>query len=128
MIVFEVELNEEPYCRAGIDGYGVISLMVHWMDFDGRAVTERRDHLLSALSLNVGGHRAARAFTASDVAEGRDPPPMTSIHWRDVKQGLQVGDELRIRIVESEEVDEPTETQILPPREGDEEDERRERS
>lgn len=119
MIVFDVELNGERYCRAGIDGHGVVSLMLHWMDFDGRAVTDQRDHLLSALSLNVTGHRAARAFTAADVAEGRDPPPMTAIHWRDVKQGLRVGDELRIRIVESSEADEPTETPILPPRDED---------
>lgn len=119
MIVFDVELNGEPYCRAGIDGHGVISLMLHWMDFDGRTVTDERDHLRSALSLNVSGHRAARAFTDADVAEGREPPPMTPIHWREVKQGLVVGDELRIRVVESEEADEPTETPMFPaPAEG----------
>jgi hypothetical protein len=88
--------------------------MLHWMDFAGRAVTDQRDHPLSALSLHVGGHRAARDFTDADVAEGREPPPMTPIHWRDVKQGLVVGDELRIRIVEADEADEPTDTPELP--------------
>lgn len=115
MIRFDIELNGEPYCRAGIDGYGVISIMLHWMDFDGQAVTDQRDHPRSALSLNVGGNRAERAFTSADVAEGGKPPPMTPIHWREVKQGLRVGDELRIRIVEADEADEPTETPQLPP-------------
>lgn len=119
MIRFDIELNGEPYCRAGIEGYGVISIMLHWMDFDGRAVTDQRDHILSALSLNVGGHRAARAFTDAGAAEGGEPPPMTPIHWRDVKQGLVVGDELRIRIVEADEADEPTKTPQLPPLPGE---------
>lgn len=114
MVVFDIELNGESYCRAGIDGHGVISVMLHWIDFDGRAVTDERDHPLSALSLNVSGHRAERAFTSADVAEGGEPPALAPIHWRDVKQGLRVGDELRIRIVDAGEADPPTETPTLP--------------
>lgn len=115
MIRFDIELNGEPYCRAGIDGYGMISVMLHWMDFTGGAVVDDPEHPESALSLNVSGHRAARAFTAADTREGTEPPPMTPIHWRDVKRGLRVGDELRIRIVEADEADEATETPPLPP-------------
>lgn len=118
MVRFDVELNGKPYCRAGIDGYGVISVHLHWIDFDGRAVTDDRQHPGSALSLAVSGHLAERAFTDADAREGGEPSPSTPIHWRDVNKGLQVGDELRIRIVEADEADEPTETAQLPPMTG----------
>ena len=115
MIRFDVDLNGDPFCRAGLDGFGVVSIMVHWMDFDGRAVADRRDHPHAALSMNVSGHRADRAFTNEDAIEGVEPPNMTPIHWRDIKQGLRVGDEIRIRIVEAAEADLPTETPINRP-------------
>lgn len=115
MIRFDIELNGESWCRAGIDGQGVISAMLHWIDVDGQAVTDDRDHLRSALSLSVTGYRLERAYTNSEALAGDEPPPMTHIHWRDVRQGLRVGDELRIRIVEADEADDPTETPQLPP-------------
>ena len=117
MIRIDVELNGESYCRAGLDGSGVISVMLHWMDFDGSAVTDDADHPWSALSFNVIGHRAERAFTSDDAREGAEPPGLTPIHWGDVKHGLRVGDELRIRIVEaaSGEADPSIDTPPLPP-------------
>lgn len=120
MIRFDIELNGEPYCRAGLDGYGVVSVMLHWMDFDGNAVIDDRDALRAALTLSVSGHRAERPYRDDDVAAGREPPPMTPIHWRDVRQGLQAGDELRIRVVDADPAtaDPPTETPMLPELEG----------
>jgi len=114
MIRFDIELNGEPWCRAGIDGHGVISVMLHWMDFDGQAVTGDPRHARSALSFGVSGHRLERAYTDAEALAGEEPPPMTPIHWNDVKQGLRVGDELRIRIVEADVADEPTQTPPLP--------------
>lgn len=120
MIHFEVELNGTPYCRAGLDGHGVISVMLHWMDFDGETVVDDREHPRTALTLSVAGHRAERAYTQADVEAGREPPPMTPIHWRDVRHGLQAGDELRVRVVEADarDVDPPTATPMLPNLEG----------
>jgi len=115
MIRFDIELNGEPYCRAGIDGFGVISVMLHWIDFDGRAVTDDPEHPRSALSLAVSGHRAARAFTDAEAKAGREPPQLVPIHWREVSRGLRAGDELRIRIVEAQLADPPTATPRLPP-------------
>lgn len=116
MICFDIELNAERYCRAGLDGFGVISVMLHWMDFDGSAVTDDPEHPFAALSLSVMGHQAERAFTNEDARDGVDPPGMTAVHWRDVKRGLRVGDEIRIRIVEADpaDADPPTETPALP--------------
>lgn len=74
MIRFDIELNGEPYCRAGID---------------------------------------------AEAQAGEEPPPSTPIHWRDVNRGLRVGDELRIRIVEVDEADDPTATPQLPPLPGE---------
>lgn len=117
MICFDIELNGQRYCRAGIDGYGVVSVMLHWMDFDGSAVADEPDHPLSALSLNVMGHVAERAFTNEEAVEGGEPPPLRAVHWRDVKRGLKLGDELRIRIVERDpaDADPPIDTPALPP-------------
>lgn len=115
MIRFDIELNGEPWCRAGIDGHGVISVMLHWIDMDGGAVVDDPEHPRSALSFGVSGHRLERAYTDAEAQAGEGPPPVTPIHWRDVKHGLRTGDELRIRIVEADEADEATETPRLPP-------------
>jgi hypothetical protein len=80
MISFDIELNGEPYCRAGIDGFGVISVMLHWIDFDGRAVTDDPEHPRSALSLAVSGHRAARDcrwVTSCESASSKPAGPMS---------------------------------------------------
>ena len=107
MIRFDVELNGETWCRAGIDGYGVVSVTLHWMDFDGKAVVDDRESFRKALSMSVSGYRAEKVFNYPDE---QDPPDMTHVHWRDVSAGLVVGDENRIRIVEADEADEPTVT------------------
>ena len=114
MIRLDIELNGESYCRAGLDGCGIISFMLHWMDFDGQAVTDDREAFRKALSMSVSGHRAERPFTDEEAMSGAAPPPMTAIHWREINQGLVVGDEIRIRIVEAEDADPYTETPLLP--------------
>lgn len=114
MIRLDVELNGETYCRAGIDACGIISFMLHWMDFDGEAVTDDPTSLRKALSMSVSGHRADRPFTDAEALSGEAPPPMTAIHWGEINRGLAVGDEIRIRIVEGDEADPFTETPLLP--------------
>ena len=32
MIRFDVEVNDEPYCRAGLDPTGVISVILSWVE------------------------------------------------------------------------------------------------
>lgn len=32
MICFDVEVNGEPYCRAGLDPTGVISVILNWIE------------------------------------------------------------------------------------------------
>jgi hypothetical protein len=80
MRVFEVSLNGERLCAAGIDGDGSLTAILH-------AVTAKpRDEL----GLEVQGLVSATE---------------EYVKWAQV--GLKVGDEVRVRIVESASADEP---------------------
>lgn len=114
VIRFDVEVNGELYCRAGLEGHGVVSVGLDWIDFDGEGVTDDPEHVRSALGLRVSGHRAERPHTAADVEAEREPPDTTPVHWGEVTRGLKVGDEVRIRIVEAEDADPPVETPRSP--------------
>jgi hypothetical protein len=82
MRAFEVYLNGKKLCRAGVDGDGVLSAIATSVVGPGR----------SAFSLNVGG-------LISSANE----------HLRWVNCKLRVGDEIRLKIAESDSVDKPKE-------------------
>ena len=80
MRVFEVSLNGERLCVAGVDGDGVLNAMVD------RVKINARDDLRLRVGALVSATEEHRIWTQA---------------------GLKVGDEVRVRILESDSVDEP---------------------
>ena len=114
MIRFDIAVDGEPCCRAGLDACGVVSVALDGIDFDGEGVVDDPEHVRSALAPRASGHRADRPCTAADVEAGREPPQTTPVPCREVRRGLRVGDEVRIRIVEGVEADPPVTTSLSP--------------
>jgi len=81
MRAFEVYLNDERLCLAGIGDDGVLTAIVDYVAGDGR----------QELRLQVGG-----LIT----------PQGEHVRWRNPP--LRIGDEVRVKIVESKAVDRPT--------------------
>ena len=88
MIAYEVSVNGERRCLAGVGARGVLSAILHWVNHEG-----------SESNLRVGGLR-------SDLAE--------HVTW--LAQGLKVGDQVSVRVLEAEQVDSPTDSR---PRDSD---------
>lgn len=82
MRAFEVYLNGKKLCLAGIGNDGVLTTIVNWVARKGRG----------DLFLEVGG-------LVSSADE--------HVAWINQKP-LRVGDQLRIKLVETSSVDEPT--------------------
>ena len=100
MLAFEVHLNGEKLCTAGVSGHGFVHLWLNWhriMRRIKKGSTERE--LREGSSLNVGGIRR--------LEREKDE------HIRWVSESVSVGDEIIIRVVESEQIDSPTTTTTL---------------
>jgi hypothetical protein len=82
MRVFEVYLNARRLCTAGIGGDGVLNTMVDHVKGNGH----------DEVALRVGGLISA---------------PNEHVIWSELK--LKVGDEVRIKIVDSDVSDQPKE-------------------
>ena len=86
MRVFEVYLNGERLCAAGIDSDGSLNVMVDHVKGKGR----------DRMHLRVGGFvNATQEF----------------LNWK--RAELRIGDELRIKITDSDVVDEPERREII---------------
>lgn len=84
MRAFKIYLNGKNLCLAGIGSDGVMSMIVNWVG-GGRGPAD--------LFLEVGG---------------LDSPTQEHVSW--VRQkALQIGDEIRVKIVDAEAVDAPSE-------------------
>jgi hypothetical protein len=87
IIAFQVAVNGEPVCTAGIDDFGVISAIMTWVgrrpekSADGKSIEEE-------LTFDVGG-------LDSTAAE--------RLTW--LKAELRVGDTVSIRVVDTDKVD-----------------------
>ncbi len=79
---FEVLVNGERRCVAGIDGLGVLTIITKWVMRD----EDSRQRLL----LHVGGHRIAAD---------------QSVKW--VTEDISMGDEVTIRVLRPGDFDEP---------------------
>ena len=86
MIAFEVYINGQKRCTAGVGDIGVLSSLLSWR---GRQ-PDRSGYIPDAeyLALDIGGLNAT-----SDQ------------HVRWIQQDIKVGDEIRIRIVETDKPD-----------------------
>ena len=91
MPVFHVYLNGKKVCTAGVGDLGVLGAHVSWVRRKGeRTLSKKPDSVEEELLLHVGG-----LIT----------PANEHVCWLDRK--LDVGDEVRIRIVEDAAVDQP---------------------
>jgi len=84
MLAFEVSLNGDKLCLAGIGNHGVLSSIVSWVARPGET---------GDLFLSVGG-----LFS----------PTEQHVDWVRTRY-LSAGDEIRVRIVEADCVDKPSE-------------------
>jgi hypothetical protein len=89
MIAFEVHLNGEKLCTAGLGDVGVISAILSW-----RGNQPYKDRTMAAT--------AAIEFSV----RGLTSPAGEHVRWADPK--VQVGDEIRIRVINSDRPDAPT--------------------
>src|SRR5258707_12888981 len=95
MIAFEVILNGDKLCIAGVEGPGVISAILSWASRATMADTENNESCSGQeLTLEVGG------LQSNDVGRGG-----THISW--LNRRLEVGDVLTIQIKNLLAVDEP---------------------
>src|SRR5262245_46394729 len=90
MLAFEVSVNGKTVCIAGFDDYGVLSAILTWVrrrpDVEFQPGSEE-------LEFTVGG-----LISGSTNSE-------ENLDW--LKQELRVGDDVRIRVIESDRADEP---------------------
>lgn len=86
MIAFEVSVNGKKKCTAGVQGYGVLSACITWVN---------REH---------AGPRVKRTELCLGVA-GLGSKSETDLEWLSRKLHLQ--DEVTIRIVDAPKVDVP---------------------
>ena len=87
MLAFEVHLNGEKICTAGIGDPGVMTGIITWSLGDGKRRPKQEE-----LELQVGG------LASSSRTD-------QYLYW--IKRSLQRGDAVSIRIIEARKVDRP---------------------
>ena len=97
MICLEVLVNSERYCLAGVGEKGVLSAFVTWANF-GEAEEAGIPNPPGSIMLSVNG-------ITSDKQ---------SVHWGTIGDHLKKGDEVTIRIIDSDSPDTWTLTPLLP--------------
>lgn len=94
MICLEVELNGAKVCRAGLGKRGLVHMNAAWHSLPrGWSPKKRR------------GRASYGDFGVSGVLYDPRPPGHENVSWTNGE--LAVGDELRLRLVDSESPDEP---------------------
>jgi hypothetical protein len=97
MIAFEVFVNEQKSCVAGVDGPGVVSAILTWATRVPKTGPEDEvSYSPQELTLVVGGLRNVEA---------------DHVYWS--KHYLEVGDVVTLKIKDLQTVDEPSTTQPL---------------
>ena len=91
MIAFEVFLNGNKVCRAGVGDLGVLTTVLSWVRREGRN-TETREpgKIEEELTLNVSGLLSSKN---------------EHVRWSESK--VTIGVEVRVRVVSAESVDPP---------------------
>src|SRR5687768_12162805 len=92
MICFDVSLNDEHVCTAGVGDEGVLTAILGWSDaVENRAKTKKR----RGVDLQVGG-----------ISEDKH------VSWVEAFDKLEVGDTVTIRIIESAKPERPRRRKI----------------
>ncbi len=99
-----VEVNGEPYCRAGVDEGAVSAFVSHVNIPDEPGGTD-----VGSTMLTVSG------FVRGDSGE---PEDQTAVHWGDIGATLRAGDVVTVRLVDADDADPPVETEMLPSLDG----------
>jgi len=109
MIRFDVEVNGESYCRAGLDPTGVISVILNWVELTPEMLSSPRGQPGPHTTLSVSGYQVN-----GPIPEDPDEPAdLTHVHWGELARHLEPGDEVRIRVVAADEADDPMATPQL---------------
>jgi hypothetical protein len=95
MICFEIELNGQKACTAGVGQFGVLTTTLSWV----RNREQGSD--AKEVVLNVGG--------LTDDNAGEDE----FVDW--IQERLTVGTEIKIKIIDAQECDEPSKRNIRDP-------------
>ena len=91
MRAFVLYLNDKKLCTAGVGDQGVLTAIVDWVRRKGpRTLSRRSNSVEEELGVSL---------------EGLITSTSEHVRWR--RQRLDVGDEVRIRIVETESVEKP---------------------
>jgi|SRR5216683_1263147 len=98
MLCFEVHLNGQRLCTAGIGDFGVLSAMITWVSHTPEKLARWAAEGLPEIDamrvdLEVGGLN-------EDASEIRE-------HVKWIKRSLAVGDEIKLQITEARESDSP---------------------
>ncbi len=96
MMVFEIKINGEKVCNAGLYSTGVLSTIISWVKKnheDSTSNQESESLIKKRIAISVGG-------TSLDVEGDR-------YNYKWIDRTLQVGDEINIKIVENSKIDEP---------------------
>jgi hypothetical protein len=110
VICFEVFLNDRRLCLAGVGEHGLLSQFLSW---DSLSPSDRAPYQKGQppqLGLLVNGRVSAGGET---------------LHWFENDVPLAIGDEVRVRIIESDRADDPTRTTVREQRESARETRRR---
>lgn len=105
MIAFEIRLNGKKLCTAGINAmHGLLESCISWSKRDLSSLPEENRNVVSAedIKITVGGQ--ARF----------SPNHYESLKWKGFK--LAVGDEVSIKIVETDIIDEPNKREAYDPK------------
>ena len=95
MLCFKVEINNDSVCLAGVGHSGVLTAVLSWVaDHQPALAPEERPPVV----LNVGGLSGGGKGTAQFV------------DW--INRDLNIGDEIRITIIDAIECDKPTTTSL----------------
>ena len=93
MICFQIEINDEKVCTAGIGEFGVLTATLAWVRNRDQPTQDAQD--TTGIALNVGG--------LTDRGSGSDE----FVEW--IRRKLSVGDEIRLTILRDVDYDEPSE-------------------
>lgn len=105
MIAFDIFVNDEKVCTAGVDSdFGMLTSILSWAKRDlGRLPAEVRSE--------VSGEELKMVISGQKSLGGND---FENLQWKD--HTLQPGDEIRIAIVNVDHVDAPASTKKISPK------------
>lgn len=99
MICFQVEINGKKLCTAGVGEFGALTTVLSWVRNRQHADTTGED--TEAAQLRVGG--------STSLSAGVDE----NVEW--ASSGLNVGDEVRVTVIDQLQPDDPTQRTIRDP-------------